>query len=118
MLATFIETTEFTQWVSEVVPDDIYARLQQELLGNPLKGTPIPGCAGLRKIRVAMPSRNKGKRSGARVIDLYVPEARWFYLLDGYGKDEKDDLSAVEKREIRQLVKDLKREAIAAATRS
>lgn len=100
MLGTFIETTEFTQWVIGAVPDDAYADLQQEPLENPLKGTAIPGCAGLRKVRIAMPLRNKGKRSGARVIYLYVPEANWFYMLDGYSKDEKADLSLSEKREI------------------
>jgi hypothetical protein len=118
MLGTFIETTEFTQWVTEVVPDDVYARLQQELLENPRKGTPIPGCSGLRKIRIAMPSRHKGKRSGARVIYLHVPEAHWFYMLDGYDKDEKTDLSPAERREIGRLVGQLKRDAIAAVGRS
>ena len=77
----------------------------------------MPGCGGLRKIRAADPKRGKGKRGGARVIYLHVPAAKRFYLLDVYGKDEKADLSANEKKQLRQLAEQLKREAKAAYER-
>ena len=118
MKAAFVETSEFTEWVAEFLPDAVYARLQQELMDNPDKGTPIPGCGGLRKIRTADPNRGKGKRGGARVIYLYVPAAKWFFMLDIYGKDEKDDLSAGEKKELCKLVDELKQQAQAATERS
>ena len=38
-------------------------------------------------------------------------------MLDVYGKDEKDDLTAAEKRQLRRLAEQLKREAIAAHER-
>lgn len=117
MKAIFIESSEFTVWVSEHLPDDRYAALQQELMDDPTKGTPMPGCGGLRKVRIADPSRGKGKRGGARVIYLYVPETRWFYLLDVYGKGEKDDLGAAEKRVLSRLAETLKRESKAALGR-
>ena len=34
-------------------------------------------------------------------------------MLDVYGKDEKDDLSSDEKKELRELAEELKKEAIA-----
>ena len=117
MKAVFIESTEFTKWVSSDLPDETYAELQEELMDNPEKGAVMPGCGGLRKVRVADPKRGKGKRGGARVIYLYVPEAKWFFMLDIYGKDEKDDLSAGEKKSLLKLTNELKRQAKAAVRR-
>lgn len=121
MKAVFIESSEFTRWITEYLPDDAYAELQQELMDNPEKGTVMPGCGGLRKIRIADPRRGKGKRGGARVIYLYIPEAKWFFLLDIYDKDEKDDLNAGEKKALSQYVDEFKiqaREAVNRWTRS
>ena len=78
----------------------------------------MPGCGGLRKIRIADPKRGKGKRGGARVIYLYVPEAKWFFMLDIYGKDEQDDLSPAQKKTLAQLINELKHQALAALRRS
>lgn len=77
----------------------------------------MKGCGGLRKIRTADPKRGKGKRGGARVIYLHVPDARRFYMLDIYDKDEKADLSADEKKQLRNLAERLWSEAIAAHRR-
>jgi hypothetical protein len=77
----------------------------------------MPGCGGLWKIRTNDPKRGKGKRGGARVIYLHVPLARQFYLLDVYSKNEKDDLSASEKKQLRQLAEQLKQEATTAHER-
>lgn len=118
MKASFIESTEFTAWVSEFLPDETYAAFQEELTEDPRKGTPIRGCGGLRKIRISDPGRGKGKRGGARIIYLHVPEARRFYMLDIYGKDEKDDLAPDEKKTLRALAQELKTEAQAAIERS
>ena len=118
MKAVFVESREFTEWVAEFLPDDAYAALQQELLEQPDKGDVLPGCGGLRKVRAADPRRHKGKRGGARAIYLYVPEAKWFFMLDIYGKDEKDDLSTAEKKVLSKLVDELKRQARAALGRN
>ena len=67
---------------------------------NPNAGAVMPGCGGLRKIRTVDARRGKGKRGGARVIYPHVPAAERFYMLDIYSKDEKDDLSAGEKKAI------------------
>jgi hypothetical protein len=55
--AVFIETSEFTEWVSEHLTDDLYSLLQQELMADPEKGDVIKGCGELRKVRVADPKR-------------------------------------------------------------
>lgn len=108
MRAIFIESIEFTAWIASSLPDETYAALQLDLMENPDAGDVMPGCGGLRKIRVSDPRRGKGKRGGARVIYLYVPEVKQFYMLDAYGKDEKDDLIADEKKQLAKLAHALK----------
>jgi hypothetical protein len=71
----------------------------------------MPGCGGLRKLRITDPGRGKGKRGGARVIYLHAPEANVFYLITVYSKDQNDDLSGEERRLYRRLVQVLKQRA-------
>lgn len=117
MKATFIEIADFTEVVSDYLGDTTYARLQHLLMDDPDAGDVMPGCGGLRKIRVPDAKRGKGKRGGSRVIYLHVPDAKRFYLLDIYGKDEKVDLSPTEKKLLRMLAEELKTEAKAAYRR-
>jgi hypothetical protein len=111
MRKTFIETGEFTAWVKEYLTDEQLAVLQQELLNDPETGAVMPGCGGLRKLRISVPKRGKGKRGGARVIYLHVPDLDQIYLVTVYGKDEQDDLSAEDKKLYRRLAGVLKQEA-------
>src|SRR4051812_23495764 len=110
MNRTFIEATEFTEWVTEYLTDDQYAAVQQELLLDPERGDVMPGCGGLRKLRIGDPRRGKDKRGGARAIYLDVPEAGVIFFLDIYGKDEKDDLAPSEKKVLKKLAEAYKRE--------
>jgi hypothetical protein len=112
MTATFIETSEFTKGILDLLPDDAYAVLQFQLMANPEAGAVMPGCGGLRKLRIPDAKRGMGKRGGARVIYLHVPDAGRFYMLDVYRKDEKDDLTAKERKQLRQLAEQLKQEAM------
>lgn len=113
MNATFVEVSQFTEWIYEHLTERNYASFQQLLMIAPDAGDVMPGCGGLRKVRTVEAKRNKGKRGGARIIYLHVPRASRFYLLDVYGKDEKDDLTPKEKKHLRQLAERLKVEAIA-----
>jgi hypothetical protein len=97
--------------------DDAYRSLQNELVGRPDKGQVMAGCGGLRKLRFADPSRGKGKRGGVRVIYLYTPEAARMDFLDVYGKDEKDDLTAKEKKALAGLARIVRTEAMEAFRR-
>lgn len=114
MKKTFIETSIFTDQVQRYMSDLEYAVFQRQLMENPDQGVVIPGCGGIRKIRAGDPRRSKGKRGGVRIIYLHIPEADWIFLLDLYGKDEQDDLIYAERRTLKRLVDDLKKQAIAA----
>jgi hypothetical protein len=115
MRKAFLETREFTEWVQEYLSDELLAGLQRELLDDPDKGVVIPGCGGLRKLRAADPKRGKGKRGGVRVIYLHVAEADVIFLMDIFGKNEQEDLTADQKKVLRRLADEFKRAAIRAA---
>jgi len=104
----FVEARTFAKRVGDFLDAADRAALQEELSQNPHKGTPIPGCGGLRKLHIADQRRGKGKRGGARILYLALPETGRIYLLDIYGKNERDDLSSEGKRFFRQVVRELK----------
>ena len=110
MLRAFVETGSFQRKVDKEGPGTLRL-IQAELLRNPEIGSVTQGTGGLRKARIADPSRGKGKRGGYRVIYLDLPRVERTYLLALYDKGEKDDISADEKRILRGLVEELKREA-------
>jgi putative transcriptional regulator len=117
-VTTFVETTEFSKSQPRFLSGDAYVDLQKELIANPQKGDVMPGCGGLRKLRIADPKRQKGKRGGARVIYLHVPEADHFLMVDVYGKGEKEDLSPAEKKDLRELAREYKIRVVDAARRT
>jgi putative transcriptional regulator len=117
-MKAFVETSEFSKWCPRFLSGDAYAELQKALVTNPQKGNVIPGCGGLRKVRIADPKRHKGKRGGARVIYFHIPEADQFLMLDIYGKGEKDDLTPAEKKDLRELAREYKAMIVDAARKA
>ncbi len=109
----FVEATIFTVRVRELLNDETYLAFQNELVRNPEKGTVMQGCGGLRKARVAEPRRSKGKRSGCRVIYLYIPEVNRIDLLAVYSKDVQDDLTENQRKAMKALAEQARREALA-----
>ena len=53
-------------------------------------------------------SKGKGKRGGARVIYLYVVIAARIYLIRCYSKNVQTDLTADDKKQLRQIAAHLK----------
>lgn len=92
--------------------DQAFAAFQWDLAAGPEQGDVMPGCGGLRKVRWSDARRGKGKRGGLRVIYLLIPEVRVVVLMDVYDKDEADDLSAKEKREVSRLAREIKDELV------
>jgi hypothetical protein len=115
MNKTFVETREFTRLVKKYLSDDAFSDFQRELLNDPETGAVMPGCGGLRKMRVGDPRRGKGKRGGVSVIYLHVAEADVIFLMDLYDKDEQEDLTADQKKILKSLAHSFKAAAILAA---
>lgn len=100
----FIETKRFTHRIQDLGLEPVLRALQAELSANPTSGDLDAGTGGLRKIRMPDPLRGKGKRSGARVHYLFLPQSSVIYLLFVYSKDELAALSAAQKKMLKRIV--------------
>lgn len=89
-------------------PDGLQRMVEDRILEDPTCGDLVPGTGGLRKFRLADGSRGKGSRGGFRIYFLDLPHVERTYLLVLFDKDQKDDISAHEKKAIRLLVQKLK----------
>ena len=75
------------------------------LIENPFQGVEL--CPGIRKIRMAIASKGRGKSGGARVITYTVVTAEMegrVYLMNVY---DKSDFSTVELSVIKEIVRSL-----------
>jgi hypothetical protein len=105
MQASFVELPPFQRVRQDYLTDDAYRQLQQELLAHPEAGDVIEGTGGLRKLRQADARRGKGKRGGLRVIYYWWLGGDQFWMFTVYDKDDADDLSADERKALKQLLK-------------
>ena len=80
----FIETSIFTKQIKDLVSDEEYRQLQQDLLVQPDKGDLIKNGGGIRKVRCAQ--GNKGKSGGIRVIYYWVNEDDQIFFFGGLSK--------------------------------
>lgn len=104
----FIETPVFTRQIVELLDDEEYARFQTALVLRPDLGDLIPGSGGLRKVRWSERGRGRGKRGGVRVIYYWYESGGLVYLLFGYSKTGRDDLTVEQKRALRKLTGEFK----------
>lgn len=86
-----------------------YPSLKNELehLGNVLEEKPTTGIPlgnNIYKIRLAVKSKDKGKRGGSRVITKVKIIKEMVYLFSIYNKGEKDNISD---KEIQELIKEI-----------
>ena len=91
----------------KVLTDDEWRIVERQLLENPKAGDVIAGTGGVRKLRVAF--EHRGKSGSARTIYLHVDARQRVYFLLAYAKNDQEDMSAAEKKQIRALVEHLKR---------
>ena len=79
-----------------------YADLIVEIVKNPETGTFIGN--NCYKIRLAIASKNKGKRGGARILTYLYIQTKTIYLLSVYDKSERHDLK---ENELKEIIKSL-----------
>ena len=102
MKSLFVESSIFEKYRELYLSDDEYRLFQADLMVNPKQGDVIQGTGGLRKVRVA--SKGKGKRGGSRVIYYYLDDKRRFYLLTIYSKNEVTNLTADQKKQLKEFL--------------
>ena len=85
--------------------DAAYRVLQEVLMRAPELGVLIEGAGGLRKVRLGDARRGKGKRGGLRVIYYHWANRDQFWLFTLYDKSEMEDLTAVQRATLKELLK-------------
>src|SRR5438105_4897303 len=102
----FVELPVFTaDWRDLKLTDDDLMELKAAIMSAPARAPVIAGTGGLRKLRLGRPGR--GKRGGLRVCYAHFPAYSVVILVAVYGKNEQEDLSAAEKRQVRALLKEI-----------
>ena len=105
MQALFVELPAFLRHRADYLDDEGFRSLQQAMMKNPEAGSVIEGTGGLRKLRHGDLRRGKGKRGGLRVIYYWWDGGSQFWLFTLYDKDEMVDLSAKEKKVLKEMLK-------------
>ena len=101
------ETPLFLKWAARVWSGDEKASFMDYIAKNPTVGTVVPGSGGVRKIRWAVAGR--GKSFGVRVIYYYASDNYPLYLIYGYSKSEKADLSHGDLKSLKEAVARIKK---------
>ena len=107
----FIEFPAFTKrllTLAKDYADDVLLEIESDLLENPERGPVIEGTAGVRKARVADPRRGKGKSGGFRYMYYYIERDGQVFLLMIFSKNEQADLTAQQKKLLKQAVLSLR----------
>lgn len=107
MKRTFVEVDDFQVIIDSLKEEKLLETIQNDILRNPERGDLVKGSGGIRKFRVAL--EGKGKSGGIRVFYFDVPHKGVCYLLFILKKSESENITAMEKKELREVVQILKR---------
>jgi hypothetical protein len=105
----FVRLPLFLSTTKGVMSEEDIHRLEDELLENPKKGVMEDNAGGVRKVRAAVGEH--GKSGSARVAYLYIPARQKIYFILAFPKNVQGVLTAAQKKTLRQLAAELKREA-------
>ncbi|MBY0560359.1 addiction module toxin RelE [Hyphomicrobium sp.] len=103
-----VELKDFSRDIDRLLPQEEVEEMRGELATLRQLGTVIAGTGGLRKFRWA--AKQKGKRSGVRIIYFYGGDHMPIFLIAVYAKNEKTDMSGPEKKAAVKLVRTLEKE--------
>ena len=93
------------------VSDELLRVIQGGLAGReagPWRDSPRPWWRG--KARIANPGRRKGKRGGYRCLYLYLEKKQHIHLLILLDKNEQEDASEEQRRQMRDWVAQIRKE--------
>lgn len=102
-LLQFVRLPSYEQSSKGLLTDADERVMEALLADNPTVGAVVAATGGVRKVR--LPLQGRGKRGGARVIYFYRAAVGRIYLILVYPKNEKDNLNAAEKQEMRRLTR-------------
>jgi hypothetical protein len=95
---TVVETAVFLRRAEKLLSEQELAGLIAFLASNPIAGDEIVGTGGVRKVRYG--AKGKGKSGGVRVIYYFYDSDMPIYALLVYGKNERADLTAKQRKAV------------------
>lgn len=98
MRQTVAETPVFIRRAEKLLTKDEHADLITCLATFPRAGAEIVGTGGVRKVRFG--AKGRGKSGGVRVIYYFYDEDVPIYALLVYGKNERANLTAEQRRSV------------------
>jgi hypothetical protein len=98
MLVSVVETDSYLSKARKIMSEVEMEAVVSMVSGSPMAGDVIQGTSGLRKLRI--PLQGRGKRGGGRVVYWYYNEGYPAILLWVFAKNEADDLSPSQKRQL------------------
>ena len=98
---TVVETPAFMRDAEATLSEGERFDLISHLAANPEAGDVMAGTGGARKLRWR--AQGRGKRGGTRVIYYYHDPSVPLFLLNVFAKNEKANLTGVERNEIQAL---------------
>jgi mRNA-degrading endonuclease RelE of RelBE toxin-antitoxin system len=101
-------TNVYIKKISKLLDKDERQAAENEIAKNPLLWPVIRGTGGIRKARAKRGT--SGKSGGIRIIYYFLVREESIYMLTAYSKNEQEDLSASDKKLLRNIIKDIKGE--------
>ena len=102
---TVVETPPYLADAERLFSAEEREAIVDTVSAEPRSGVVIPGTGGVRKLRIAASGR--GKRGGARVIYLFGGDDVPLFLLALFAKNEKSDLSQMERNKLARITAEL-----------
>jgi mRNA-degrading endonuclease RelE of RelBE toxin-antitoxin system len=104
---TVLEAEAYVRRSKALLTEEEREGVRTFLAEYPQGGEVVPGLSGLRKLRWTQRSRNKGKRGGTRIVYFYAVADR-IVLLYAYSKDEKEDLTNADRKNLKAAAEEIK----------
>jgi hypothetical protein len=106
----FIQLGSFEKdWARLGLDDDDLRALEVLIMMGPDLHPVVPGTGSLRKIRFTSRRWGKGRSKGVRIGYAHFPLSAVVVLIVAYSHNEQDDLSPVQRRTIKDMLRDIEK---------
>jgi hypothetical protein len=106
-MQTVVEMNHYSTRAEKLLTKSERDTVIDTVAADPLRGDPIAGTGGIRKLRFA--KEGKGKSGGVRIIYYYYNERAPIFLFSLFGKNEKENLSKAELNNLAQVATAIKK---------